>query len=487
MSHIINQDSIIISCNQTEAMRLGYNKDELIGQSIFKLYPQEYHGEAQRVLRDLFDRNREIKGLEEKILTKNNELIDVSVNASIIHDEAGELMIRAVARDITEKKKLEAKVIHAQRIDSIGNLAGGVAHDFNNILTSILGSTSIMKRKMRHEDHWYRFADIIETAARRGAALTRQLLTFARKSNVQFRPVVVNDIIEETLRLFERSIDKTIIIEKDLTDEVFIINGDDGQLQQSFLNLLINARDAMPDGGTITVESALKHIEEDTTVSPEIRKGDYITVSITDTGIGMDKDLMQHIFEPFFTTKDLGKGTGLGLSVVYGVVNSHNGFITIQSESRQGSKFTLHFPPLPAVENIKRHTKPAKLERGTENALIIDDEKDVADVIGGMLKSLGYQVTIVNSGRKAINLYKRKIRFDVVILDLNMPKMSGKETFMKLKELDPKVRVIISTGYGDRIMDTSFWHDAIDTFLQKPYQIEELSEKIRFVLDNKHK
>jgi len=310
MSHIINKDGIIVSCNQTEATRLGYKKDELIGKSILKLYPGEYYKEALHILLDIFERKREIKGLEERIATKTGELIDVSVNASIILDETGEPLVRAVARDITEQKNFEAKIIHAQRIDSIGNLAGGIAHDFNNILTSILGSTSIMKRKMKRDDHWYRFADIIETAARRGASLTRQLLTFARKSNVQFRPIVVNDIIEETLHLFERSTDKTILIVKKLTEEISIIHGDDGQLQQAFLNLLINARDAMPDGGTITVQTLHKNVEEDRTATPEIRKGLYVAVSITDSGIGMDKKTLQHIFEPFFTTKEVGKGTG---------------------------------------------------------------------------------------------------------------------------------------------------------------------------------
>ena len=485
MSRIVNKSGIITNCNQTEATRLGYSKSEIIGQSILKFYPSEYHSEAQRLLHDIFEKNLEIKGLEEKMLAKNGELIDVSVNASIIQDEAGQPLVRAVARDITEKKNLEAKVIHAQLIDSIGNLAGGVAHDFNNILTSILGSTSIMKRKMKQDDRWYRFADIIETAARRGAALTRQLLTFARKGNIQFRPVIVNDIIEETLRLFERSIDKKISIEKDLIREVCIISGEDGQLQQSLLNLLINARDAMPDGGTITVQSQKKHIEENTPGAVEILKGDYIAVSVIDTGIGMDKDIQQHIFEPFFTTKDRGKGTGLGLSVVYGVVNSHNGFITVQSEPMHGTQFTMHFPILPASENLRRNIQHSKLERGTGQIIIIDDEKDVAGVIGGMLESVGYHVTIVDSGRKAINLFKKKKRFDVVILDLNMPKMSGKETFEKLKKIDPKIPVIISTGYSDRDMDVSQWQDPVDAFLQKPYPIEELSKAIRLILDNK--
>jgi PAS domain S-box-containing protein len=483
MSHIFNKAGIIISCNKTEATRLGYSKEELIGKSILKLYPPGYRKEAQQNINNIFNQNKEIKGLEEKFTAKNGELIDVSINTSIILDEAGQPFVRAVARDITEQKNFEAKIIHAQRIDSIGNLAGGIAHDFNNILTSILGSTSIMKRKMKHDDRWYHFADIIETAARRGASLTRQLLTFARKSNVQFRPIVVNDIIEETLRLFERSTDKTIFIENKLTNEVCVINGDDGQLQQAFLNLLINARDAMPDGGTITIQSKLKQVEEDANATPEIHKGLYVAVSITDTGVGMDKNTQQHIFEPFYTTKDIGKGTGLGLSVVYGVVNSHNGFITVQSEPKHGAEFTVYFPIIPVAKNFHQQVRPSKLERGTERVLVIDDEKDVADVISGMLDSLGYQVTHVDSGQKAINLFKKKKRFDVVILDLNMPKMSGKETFIKLKKIDPNVRVVISTGYGDRVIDASLGKAAGDTFLQKPYQIEELSKVMRLTLN----
>jgi PAS domain S-box-containing protein len=485
MSHIISKNGIIISCNQTEALRLGYDKNELIGQSIFKLYTPDYREEAQKILQDIFERNREVKELEEKMMTKSGELLFVSINASIIRDETGQPLIRAVARDITEKKKLEEKIIHAQRIDSIGNLAGGVAHDFNNILTSILGSTAIMKRKMRRGDAWYRFADIIETAARRGAALTRQLLTFARKSNVQFRPIIVNDIIEETIRLFERSIDKTINIKMELTDEVCIISGDDGQIQQSVLNLLINARDAMPEGGSITIRSFKKQVEENDYETPEVKRGQYIAVSIIDTGIGMDKITQQRMFEPFFTTKDQGKGTGIGLSVVYGVVNSHNGFITMQSQLNQGTQFTLHFPIIPVTDNLRRPIRPSKVQQGHEKVLLIDDEKNVTLVIGGMLESLGYKVTAVNSGRKAINLYKKKLRFDVVFLDLNMPKMSGKETFQKLKEIEPNLKVIVSSGYSDRMMDTSPWREEVKAFLQKPYQVEELARTIRLVLNER--
>ncbi len=487
MTHIIDRNGIITRCNQTEATRLGYSKEELIGQSILKLYLPEHHKEALNNLHEIFEKNREVKGLEEKIVTKNKEIIEVSVNASIISDESGEKFVRAVARDITEKKKLEAKVIHAQRIDSIGNLAGGVAHDFNNILTSILGSTSIMKRKLKETDHWYRYAEIIETAARRGASLTRQLLTFARKSNVQFHPIIANDIIEETIGLFERSTDKTISIEKDLIQEVCVINGDEGLIQQSILNILINARDAMPEGGVIYVKSHKKYVGKDTAPAPEIKEGEYVAISISDTGIGMDKETMQHIFEPFFTTKDQGKGTGLGLSVVYGVVNTHNGFINVQSEIQKGSIFELHLPIMSPKKTSKRIVKHIKFEQGNEEVLIVDDEKDVSEVINGMLSGLGYKVTMVDSGQKAVNILKKKNNIKVVILDLNMPKMSGRETFNKIKKINSNLHVIISTGYSNRSQDAAILQEIADAFLQKPYQIEELAKTMRQVLDYKSK
>jgi PAS domain S-box-containing protein len=484
MSHIVDQEGIIISCNQTEANRLGYRKDELVGHSVLKLYTTEYHPKVKQLLREMFEQNWELKGIEERFLMRNGDPVDVSVNASIMRDVKGTMFIRSVARDISEKKKLEDKIIHAQRIDSIGNLAGGISHDFNNILTSILGSTAIMKRKMKRDDPWYRFVDIIETAAKRGAGLTRQLLAFARKGATEFRPIVVNDIIEETLRLFERSTDKSITLHKEFTNAVCLINGDDGQLQQSLLNILINARDAMPEGGTISIQSAKVRFDESNTV-PEVRPGEYAVITIRDTGIGMSHDTLQHIFEPFYTTKDQGKGTGLGLSVVYGVVNSHNGFITVHSDLGHGAIFTLHFPLLPVTEIPKRASRTTTLKHGTEHILVVDDEKEVGTVISGMLNDLGYRVMVVDSGRKAVALYKTGSRFDIVILDMNMPKMSGKDTFIKLKEIDNHIRVIISTGYSNRSIDTTQLRDDVSGFLQKPYQLEELSSILRIVLDKK--
>jgi PAS domain S-box-containing protein len=485
MYHIVDREGTIISCNQTEADRLGFRKDELVGRSVLTLYPRDYHTTALKLLREVFQENGKVSALEEQLVTKTGELVDASVSASIIYDETQRpAYIRVVVRDITERKKLESKIMHAQRIDSIGNLAGGIAHDFNNILTSILGSTAIMKRKMRKSNAWYHFADIIETAAKRGAGLTRQLLTFARKSTPQFRPVLVNDIIDETLRLFERSIDKSIVINKVMTDDVAIIKGDDGQIQQAILNLLINARDAMPNGGEITISShTITPDLRETTIFGEAQSGEFASIVIRDSGIGMTYAVQQRIFEPFFTTKE--KGTGLGLSVVYGVVNSHGGFLSVQSEPGKGSQFSMFFPLLADREKFRLTLKKQRLRQGSEKILVVDDEEHVRELIGQMLQHLGYKVETVQSGRRALEIMREKARFDAVILDMNMPKMGGKETFLKLKRLRPNLKVVVSTGYSDESIESAPLNTLVDGFIQKPYQLEELSKVLREVFDEK--
>ena len=483
MYHIVNRDGIIVSCNQTEADRLGYRKEDLVGLSVVTLYPSEYHATASNLLKEMFENKREVSGLEEQMVTKSGEVVDVSLSASIVYEESRKpAFMRVVARDITEKKKLESKILHAQRIDSIGNLAGGIAHDFNNILTSILGSTAIMKRKMRKNNTWFHFADIIETAAKRGSGLTRQLLTFARKSTPQFRPIIVNDIIEETLGLFERSTDKSIVINKELTNDLAIIKGDDGQLQQAVLNLLINARDAMPNGGTITVRSqAVNPDIRFASVFGEARAGEFASIVISDSGTGMSHAVQQRIFEPFFTTKE--KGTGLGLSVVYGVVNSHGGFITVQSEPGVGSQFAMFFPLLADRAKFQRTLQQQRLRYGQERILVVDDEELVSELITRMLEHLGYPVVCVSSGQEALALIKKKEKFDAVVLDMNMPTMSGKETLHKLKKIKPGLPVIISTGYSNAALEPTLLNELVDGFLQKPYQMEELSKVLQEVFD----
>jgi len=473
MYHLVNREGIIVSCNQTESQILGREKANIIGKPLAELYPPFAREQVNRVLSDSFQLRKEIRGSEEQMIRKDSTLIDVSVNTSLVYDEAGNpVLMRCLVRDITEKKKLEQKIMQAQKIDSIGSLAGGIAHDFNNILTSIMGASSILRRRMPQKNKLFPFVDIIDTVSTRGKSLTNQLLTFARRTPVEFHPVNIHDILEETLRIFEPSVKPLITISRIFSPSPAIINGDEGQIQQAFLNLFINARDAMPNGGEMSIETIVNNSNENT-----------VTVKITDNGIGMTEEVRQQIFVPFFSTKEQGKGTGLGLSVVYGVVQSHNGTITFSSEEQKGTTFTLTFGLYAQIPKEMLSLSLKKIVRGKEKVLIVDDEEYVRVTLHSMLTDLGYTVTTAESGKEAISILSKRKKFELVLLDMNMPHIGGKKVFQKIKSLDISCKVLISSGYSDDILGSDEFAKQVDGFLQKPYKIEELSRKVREVLD----
>lgn len=474
MYHLVNRDGVIISCNQTESQILGYGKSEIIGNQLALLYPEEMREKIQSVIRESFQFRKEIRGNEEQMVKKDGTLVDVSVNTSLVYDSTGSpVLMRCLVRDITEKKVLEQKIMQAQKIDSIGNLAGGIAHDFNNILTSIMGASSIMRRRISPRNKIYPFVDIIETASTRGKSLTNQLLTFARRTPVEFHPINVHDVLEETLRIFEPSVKPLITVKRRFSDSPAIINGDDGQIQQAFLNLFINARDAMPNGGDLTIETTV-----------EMHPDQRVSITVSDNGIGMTKAVQEQIFVPFFSTKEHGKGTGLGLSVVYGVIQSHNGAISFTSQIGTGTSFVLSFP---LYKNYPQEMIPApakKVLRGTESVLIVDDEEFVRMTLSTMLDDLGYKVTAASGGKEAIARLSKKKKYDLILLDMNMPEIGGRKVFEKIKSMKVTSRIIISSGYNDDILGEEFSRQ-VDGFLQKPYKIEDLSRKIREVLDDR--
>jgi PAS domain S-box-containing protein len=475
MYHIVNRSGIIVSSNRTESQLLGYEKSEIIGKPLTHLYPAEMQKQIQEVIENAFEYRHEIRGSEEQMVKKDGTLLDVSVNTSLVYDEQGmPVLMRCLVRDITEKKKLEQKVVQAQKIDSIGNLAGGIAHDFNNILTSIMGAASIMKRRMSKSNKLFPFVDIVETASTRGKSLTNQLLTFARRTPVEFHTVDIHSVLEETLRIYEPSVKPLISIERNFAASPAIINGDEGQIQQALLNLFINARDAMPNGGKLMIETTVDTADKPT-----------VTINVCDNGIGMTKAVQQQIFVPFFSTKEQGKGTGLGLSVVYGVVQSHNGTISFNSEEKRGTTFSLTFPLHKEVPPEIFTSTNKKIARGSESVLIVDDEQYVRITLETMLNDLGYNVISAADGKEALTILSKQKKIDLIILDMNMPKMSGKKVFQKIKTAKIRSRIIVSSGYSDDILGNDNFSTEIDGFLQKPYKIEELSKKVREVLDSR--
>lgn len=487
MYHSVDRRGYIVSCNQTESQLLGIPKERIIGNPLQNLYHPSQHKHLDVNLKKIFEQGQGLKSIEEQIQRADGTFIDVSVNTSLVYNSDGKPTIaRMVLRDITEKKKMEAKILQAQKIDSIGNLAGGIAHDFNNILTAILGSASIMRRRILDNPRLLRYVDLIETTSRRGAAVTRQLLTFARKSNPHIARTDVNMIIDQTLKLFEVTTPKTIHIKCNLFKDSLIVDADEGQLQQALLNLCLNARDAMPQGGIIVINSNAVEINEaDAVQLTDGHPGNYVLITIADSGAGISPEFLSRIYEPFFTTKDQGKGTGLGLSVVYGVVKSHNGYINVSSEVNSGTVFSIYLPLISNYQSIKRdEIKPKEIIGGKEHILMIEDEISVGDIGTDILEELGYKIERALNGREAISKLETTTEpFDLVILDMNMPRMGGRATFEYIKKHFSTIKVLVCSGYSATMLDDGKFTQSIDGFIQKPYEVDAFALKVRSILD----
>jgi PAS domain S-box-containing protein len=482
----VDRRHVIVGCNATGASMLGLQKEEIIGR-LFEHCFVENRQEAVRELVDkMFTEGKGLKDIEERILRRGAQPIYVTLNSTLVFDEKGATVnARIVARDISERKGMEGALLHAQKIDSIGNLAGGIAHDFNNILAAILGSASIMRRRLTERSRLYKYVEIIESSARRGSALTRQLLTFARKTETIARPVNINGVIQETLHLFQRSVSKEIAVVTNLSTESVNVSGDDGQIQQAILNLFLNARDAMPDGGTLTVTTGVTVADAHTSSRfSSIKPGPFVVIRITDTGYGIEEEVQNRIFEPFFTTKE--SGTGLGLSVVYGVVQNHGGFIDLESEVGHGTTFSVYLPRIMATVATPTRQRKPRVPRGRENILIIDDEISVCEIARDMLAGLGYTVYVEHDGKAGVEFYRTRLAtIDLILLDINMPVMGGKQAFEELRTINPLSRIIIVTGYGREGVETSSFSTRVNGFLQKPFQLEMIARKVRDILDER--
>jgi len=387
-------------------------------------------------------------------------------------------------RDISERKLLEERFIQAQKMESIGLLAGGIAHDFNNILGGILGYASWLKTNIEHDHPFFRPIDTIEKSASRAAELTAQLLAFARGGKYDIRPSSLNSVISESLKILAGTLDKSIAIETHLDSSLPTVEIDIGQIQQVLMNLCVNARDAMPGGGRLSIQSSVAWLSEnDARNQPDAKPGWFAVLSVSDTGVGMDDGVKQRIFEPFFTTKEKGKGTGLGLSMVYGVVKNHGGFVNVYSEAGEGSTFKVYLP-LSGKPEIMENAPDAELAGGHETVLVIDDEEAIREVASDILGSYGYRVRLAVDGEEGVSIFrKEKRQIDMVLLDMVMPRQGGRETFLELKKIDPKVRVLFSTGYSQNEKVNEILALGVRGFIQKPYQVKDLLAKVRDILD----
>jgi len=416
-----------------------------------------------------------------RIIKKSGETVWIEACVVLVTWEGNPAALTFL-RDITVQKKLEEQLFHAQKMEAVGTLAGGVAHDFNNLLLGILGYTSLMLMNTDKNHPFYENLKTIERQVESGADLTKRLLGFARGGKYDAKPVNANDLIIKTSEIFGRT-KKEITLHKKLQEDLYTIEADAGQIEQVLLNLYVNAWQAMPSGGELYLESGNTIFYEQENRPFNSNPGRYVKISVTDTGVGMDSETQKRIFEPFFSTKGIGKGTGLGLASAYGIIRNHGGIVNVYSEKGQGTTFTIY---LPASEKRTLETKPAdeKLLTGDETILVVDDEQVNVELMKKLLEKLGYKVLTAQTGKKAIELYREHCNdIKLVILDMIMPKMNGRETLGKLMEIDKKVRVLLSSGYGINGEAARLLSIGCKGFIQKPFRIEELSQKIRDVMD----
>jgi len=427
------------------------------------------------------------------ILRDTGEGRSVKISASRFKDSSENEKIVSQISDITdqlraqsEKQHLEAQLMHAQKMEAIGTLAGGIAHDFNNILMGIQGYLSLMRLGNESEDsqddQYGKYIKGIEDNVMSAANLTEQLLGFARKGKYTLRLTCLNDIIEKSTRMFMRT-KKEITLHKRYQEDIWNVEVDQGQIEQVLINLYLNAWHAMPDGGDLYLQTE-NVVLSDTHCEPfEVSGGNYVKLSVTDSGIGMDKDTIGRIFEPFFTTKEIGKGTGLGLASAYGIIKNHKGIIRVYSEQGHGTTFVIYLPASEAKETDECQTDVSLL-KGTENILLVDDEEGPIQVEKLMLKELGYKVMTAGSGREAIDIYTENIdTVDLVALDMIMPEMNGRATYEELKNINPDVRVLLVSGYSLNRQVEELLDLGCKGFIQKPFDIIELSRILRSVLE----
>ncbi len=455
----------------------GWRLEEIEGRRI-PFVPDSEKEKTNGIIRDLIVHGKGCHGFETRCYTKDGRLMDVSISASRYDDHLGRPAgLLVVIRNITEKKMLEAQLIQAQKMEAIGTLAGGIAHDFNNLMMAILGNISVMLYDMDKSHAHYQRLKNMERQIQRGSKLTNQLLGYARKGRYEVRPFDLNELIRESCEAFGRT-RKEIRISLELDPELCFIQGDQSQIEQVLLNLCVNAADAMPAGGNLFITTADITHRDIAGRSFHVKPGRYVQLTLKDTGVGMRPETIERIFDPFFTTKEMGRGTGLGLASVYGIVKAHGGYIEVESEPGSGTTFLVYLPATDERPEAIVESKEQILT-GSGTILLVDDEETVLDVGSQMLKRLNYRVIKAECGQKAIEFYSAQPgKVDLVILDMIMPDMGGGEVYDRLKEINPAVRVLLSSGYSIDSEAKEILERGCNGFIQKPFNMLELSQKI---------
>jgi len=479
-----------IFVNDAACSSLGYSREELLSMTVHDIDPNFPAAKWPEHWSEVRERGSFI--IESQHRTKAGKIFPVEITVNYLKFEGRDYNC-AFARDITERKEAErereqiqAQFRQAQKMEAVGTLAGGIAHDFNNLLQAVQGYAQLLQVRRGKEESGQRELSQIIRAAERGAALTQQLLTFSRKVESELRPVDLNHEVESVKLLLERTIPKMIQMEFHLAADLKIINADPGQVEQILVNLAVNAKDAMPEGGNLIVETANVRLDENyCLMHPAAQPGEYVQLTVSDSGHGMDRKTLEHIFEPFYTTKETGKGTGLGLATVYGIVKSHHGHITCYSEPDVGTTFRIYFPVIKSLSKIVRpREEPIVFQGGTETILLVDDEEPLRILGTQILEEFGYTVLTAADGESALQLYQEEHeKIGLIILDLIMPGMGGKRCLVELLEINPEAKVAIASGYSPDGPTREILKNGAKGFVSKPYDIQQMLNVVRGVLD----
>ena len=463
----------------------GYTREELIGMNNRQYMTEETAKMVFKAFSNVYTTGNPTKSLEWETVRKDGTKRFVETSTFLLKDSKDvPIGFRGIDRDVSEKNRLETQLQKAQRMESIGTLAGGIAHNFNNLLMGIQGNASILFLDIDSSHPRHKNLKNIEKLIDNGAKLTAQLIGYAREGKYEVKPTSLNQLVKDTSDTFGMT-QKKITVHQELSEDLHGIEADQGQIEQILLNLYVNAVEAMPGGGNLFLKT-MNVTDKD--MSGKLYKatpGNYVLLTVRDTGIGMDKETRERIFEPFFTTKGLASGTGLGLASTYGIVKGHGGYVDVDSEKGKGTTFSIY---LPATEEMIKHKNELsdELVKGKGTVLLVDDEEMVLEVGKELLKHLGYEALLAENGREALGLYKKnQNKIDLVLLDMVMPVMGGGEAFDRMKEINSNVKVLLSSGYSLEGEAKEILKRGCDAFIQKPFKMEQLSQKLRGVLNKK--
>ncbi len=479
---VTDPEGIIEYVNPAFESITGYSRPEVIGRNIDLVDSGQHSKTFLNTIIDTLKRGEIWQGRTVN-KRKDSSLYETEATVSPIKNKKGEITnFVSLQRDVSHEIRLERQLRQAQKMEAIGTLAGGIAHDFNNLLMGIQGNISLSLLDLDADSPLLKNLKKIEQYIQNGVDLTKQLLGFARGGKYEISLLNINELLKEQNLMFSRT-NKDVIFENKFAHNLWSVGADRGQIEQVFMNLYLNALQAMPAGGTLITRTGHVTINEDQYNPYYVKAGKYVQITIEDTGVGMSEETQQRIFDPFFTTKEMGRGTGLGLASVYGIVKNHEGFINVYSEKEKGTRFEVY---LPASGKEVPHKEKAREEyvEGEETVLLVDDEDMILDVGKRMLVKLGYRVFTARDGKEAMAVFqKHQDQIDVIILDMIMPNMGGGETFDRVKKMKPEMKVLLSSGYSINGQATEILNRGCNGFIQKPFNLQNLSQNLRSILE----